>query len=1064
MRRRHCLSATLLAALTLLPVTLAAQATATLTGQVAGPAGEPLVSAAVHIHGLNLGTLTNEQGRYLVIVPASRVSGQRVTVTASLIGHTSQSHTVTLDPGTITLNFILSEDPLKLSEIVVTGQGTQQERRKLGVAISSVGGDQVQSSQEANVVAALAGKAPNVQVTSSSGDPGSSAYIRIRGAASIVAGTQPLFVVDGTPITNATNYVEGSTGGTIVSNRAIDLNPEDIANIEILKGAAAAALYGSRAANGVVLITTKTGRPGSSRVTFKSSAAFDEVSATVPLQMSYGQGLVDLDDLTSNISPTSSVTWGPQLSGSTPVYDHATEMYRTGHRYENNLTWSGGSERTTYYLSVGRLDHGGVITGPQKYDRTTVRLKGTHAFSDVLRIGGNFAYTDGLGDFVQQGSNISGIQLGALRTPPEFNNLPYMDPETGLHRSYRYPNPTVLATGRGYDNPFWIANEILNSAKVGRAFGNITATYEPMPWLSFNLVAGGDYANDERQTLFPKSSSNYPDGAVLRANFVNKVYDETLTATARRTLLDWMDATVTLGQNMNQAEYIRYQVDGSQLIWGTDQLDFSVSKDPNEYRETVRTDGWFSQLQLDMLNQLTLTGNFRWDGSNTFGAGTSSRFFYPGVSASWRFTQLNDFNGLLSFGRVRASWGVTGRQPPPFSNVSAYTTGAVGWDGYLDMGLQSIYMGNEGVYSQGRLGNDAIKPERETEFETGVDLAFLNDRVSVGVTYYDRKTTDAIIGVPVPPSTGYTSKYENVAGWTNKGWEATLDLTPIRRDNFTWTIGGQWSTNTSCVKEMGGANDYGLNGFTDTYTALVKPDEVTGCYQFGVIYGTDFIRFGRGSFVGGQDIDAAYPNAARGTVYIGADGFPVEDPAYRVLGDPNPDWLGSVRTTINLFRTVRIGALVDIKQGGDMWNGTKGALMYFGTHKASEPMHGAGQTVTFDGEGPGAGTPVVLNWDTWTLNGIGSGFTGPAAQFVEDASFVKLREISLSYSVPSRLLRPFGFSTAEITLAGRNLRTWTDYTGIDPESNLTGPSTGRGLDYFNNPQTRSWVVGVSITH
>ncbi len=1062
MNARHCLNAAVLAALTLVPIGLSAQQTATLAGQVTGPDGVPLVAATVEVEGLNFGTLTNDQGRYLITVPASRVQGQDVTVTATMIGHRSQSHTVTLSGGAITLNFILGEDPLKLSEIVVTGQGTRQERAKLGVSISSVGGQELVQSQESNVVAALAGKAPNVEVTSSAGDPGASAYIRIRGASSIVGGTQPLFVVDGTPISNATHGLEGSTAGTVVSNRAIDLNPEDIANIEILKGAAAAALYGSRAANGVVLITTKRGQPGTSRVTYSTSYSFDDVNKTVPLQTSYGQGFVNLDDLTTNISPTSSASWGPKLGPGIPVYDHADEVYRTGHRFENNLTWSGGSERTTYYLSIGRLDHGGVIVGPQKYQRTTVRLKGTHSFSDALRIGGNIAYTDGVGDFVQQGSNISGIQLGALRTPPDFNNLPYIDPVTGLHRSYRYPNPTLLARTRGYDNPFWIANKITNTANVGRAFGNVSAEYTAAPWLSFNLVVGGDYANDERLTTFPKSSSSYPDGAVLRGDFVDKSYDETLTATMNRTLMEGLDATITLGQNLNQSQYQRYQVDGSQLIFGTDQLDFTVSKDPNEYRETIRTDGWFSQVQLDLANQLTLTGNFRLDGSNTFGAGTSSRFFYPGVSASWRFSQMNDFGGLLSFGRLRASYGVTGRQPPPFSNVSAYTTGAFS-DGWLDQGLQSIYLGNEGVFAQGTLGNDAIKPEREKEVEGGIDLAFLQDRISFGLTYYNRETTDAILSVPVPPSTGYFSKYENVAGWTNKGWEATLDLTPIRTDNFSWTIGGQWSTNKSCVKNIGGANDVFLNGFTDTYAALVKPDANGDCYQFGVLFGTDWIRFGRGSQVGGVNIDQAYPNAADGTVYIGADGFPIGDPQYRVLGDPAPDWLASIRTNVTLFQKLRLGALFDFKQGGDVWNGTKGALYYFGTHQGTEAMHGAGEPRVFEGEGPGAGTQVMLNWDTWGYNGPGSGFTGPAVQFVEDGSYVKLRELSVSYDLNAEWLRPLGFSAAQITVAGRNLVTWTDYTGIDPESNLTGPSTGRGLDYFNNPQTRSWVIGASLT-
>ena len=244
-------------------------------------------------------------------------------------------------------------------------------------------------------------------------------------------------------------------------------------------------------------------------------------------------------------------------------------------------------------------------------------------------------------------------------------------------------------------------------------------------------------------------------------------------------------------------------------------------------------------------------------------------------------------------------------------------------------------------------------------------------------------------------------------------------------------------------------------------TDPTRPDDT--CYQWGVFFTDDFVRFGRGEILGGVDIDDAFPNATPGSLYINEDGFPEYDSDLSVTGDPNPDWMAGFRSTFTFFNNLRVSGLLDIRRGQDAWNGTKGALVYYGTHGSTEAMHGAGTPHTFEGFGPGAGREVVLNWNTWTVNGLGSGFTGPSSQFIEDASYMKLREISLSYTLDPEWLRPLGFTAAEVTVAGRNLKTWTDYSGIDPENNLWGNSAGRGIDYFNNPQSRSWVFGFSLT-
>ena len=1076
----------MLVAVALAPVSLLAQEPVVVTGRVTNASGAPENAVSVRIDALSVGTSTVADGSYRLVVPASRVrAGQQVTITASRVGLASSSRQITLNPGAqLTQNFQLGADVLQLEALVATGQGTTQERRAVASTINTVSSQAIENSNESNVVAALAGKAPNVQVTSSSGDPGTGAYITIRGAKTIAGNTQPLFVVDGVPIDNSSNNIESEEWGTQVQNRAADINPNDIESVEILKGAAAAAIYGSRAANGVVLITTKSGRRGSTRVSFKTSYANDEMNRFVPLQTTFGRGRVAASAPTVNTDPNGIRSWGPAIPAGAPRYDHSDELFRTGHMWENNLTLSGGSDRTTYFLSLGNLNHQGVLRGNSEYDRASLRLKGDHNFSDRLRIGGNFAYTRSEGDLIQQGSNTSGVMLGALRTPPDFNNCRspaeggfpgkcYLN-AAGQHFSYRNPNPSTLTSLRGFDNPFWVLNEIRNTSNVGRFIGNVNLEYQALSWLNLSYVFGADYANDSRLTVLPKSSSDYPDGRMIRADLLNEQYDHSLLATANYTLGSSVTGSVTVGQNLNQQEFHQYQVNGFNLIYGTDQLDFTIDREPNEYRSRIRTDGYFVQGTADIADRLFLTGALRMDGSSTFG-GENQRFVYPKLSAAYDFSTLGALDRFLDFGKLRVAYGVAGTQPPVFSNVTGFTTGTFA-DSWLTGGLNTIYNGFEGVVSSSLLGNENVEPERTSEFEAGFDLAFLDSRVALGVTYYDSRTRDAIIGVSIPPSTGFEAFVENAAAFDNKGWEVTLDLNPVQRENFSWTLGFQWATNQGCVRDLAGSEEFSLNGFTGSTSSLVAPERdengnITTCYDYGTLYGFDWVRYGRGLSVGGVAIDTQANRGEDGALYIGADGFPRLDAQARVTGDPNPDWTGSVRSSFTLFNNLQLSGLVDIKHGGEMWNGTRGALYSYGTHADTEPWHGAGQpgvifgTNYFEHEevgGPGAGTAVTLTGDNWGRAGLGNGFNGPMSQFVEDAGYVKLRDITLSYTLEQPFVRRYGFSSIELNASGRNLHTWTNYNGMDPESNLTGQSRGRGLDYFNNPRTRSFVLGVTL--
>ncbi len=1045
-------------ALGAVPAVAVAQDGATVQGTVMSSEGTPLSSATVLIEGLNLGTLSREDGRYSIAVPGARVRGQRVQITARRVGYRAETVPITLTNGVVTQDFRLEVNPLRLGEQVVTGAGTVTTQEKLGVSIDRVDADVIQRANEPNVVNALAAKAPNVLVTSQSGEPGASSYIQIRGAKSIQGTGQPLFVVDGVPIDNTTLSTGSFLASTVSPNRASDINPADIESVEILKGAAAAAIYGARAANGVVLITTKSGRSGQTRFSLRSSFGMDEVTHAVPLQRSFGQGFGGV------ASTTSAYSFGPPISGES--FDHWDEMFENGYTFDNTLTVSGGNERTTFYLSGGRTDQEGTIVGPNNwYDRTTVRVKGTHRLLDNLQVGGNASYVDARGEFIQKGSNISGLLLGALRTPPNFNNQNWLDTLPSgqiLHRSYRVQNPTRVAAPRGYDNPFWVVNRFTNTSDLNRAYGNVNAEYQPLSWLQFRYTFGADYYTDSRLEAQPPSSSNFPTGQLLRADFTNYQWDHNLVGTANWTLNPNVEGTLTLGQNLNSRTFRQLYVTGRNWIATEDplQLDNTIDQEPDEYESVVHTESYFGQATFDLYNQLFLTAAVRNDGFSSF-AQSDRRHWFPKFSAAWTFTEaLKMDNSWLEYGKLRGAWGVAGREPGVYVTLPTFSLGSIqdSWGPFL----RPVQAGNGGTRTGGTLAQPNIKPERTREIEAGLDLGLIRNKVDLGFTYYDSRSEDVIFASPLAPSSGYSTQANNAATITNKGVEITLNARPITTPDLSWDFGVTWSRNRNKVVDLAGFQFIDVNGaFAGAPTTAFEG------YSVGVIRGNDFARCGRGLVIPGVgDIDQLCGGAAAGALFIDVDGFPVLDPNTRVISNPEPDWQSSIRTSLTLFKRLQIAGLLDIREGGTIWNGTKGALYNFGTHKDTEIR---GQQVVF-GEswqpqavaGPGAGTPVVLD-ENW-FAGLGSGFGPVASQFIEDGSFVKLREISVGYTFDQAFVRQrLGLSSIDLRVAGRNLHTWTDYTGIDPETNLAGAETqAQGVDYFNNPQTRSFVFTLTL--
>ena len=1077
--------------------TLSAQSGTTISGTVTNEQGVPLPGATVLIQGTTTGAHTDDAGRYVIVVPANRANGQSAVLVARVIGYSARQVPIVLAAGSnISQSFALVVNPLNLDAVLVTGAGTSTTRERLTTTINTVDSSALtRATNPQNVVSALAGQAPNVEVRTQSGEPGSSASIKIRGAASLSGTNQPLFVVDGQPIDNQTfstqsiangsGTASGADASTVAPNRASDINPADIESIQILKSSAAAAIYGARAANGVVLITTKSGTPGATKYTISSTETFDRVNMPDVLQHTFVQGLNGAAATCGGPDCTvARYSWGPAATAGTPLFDHSNELFDTGLTADNNLQVSGGNDRTTFYASGGLMNQNGYLKGPNnKYNRASIRLKGTQQVNSKLKIGGNLSYVDTRGKYVQKGSNLSGVMLGALRTPPNFDNEDTYLPN-GLQRAYRFPNATSVAAMENavyYDNPFFVLDNPGNRSELGRSVANLTADWTPLEWLSVNETLGADYYNDWRLESLPLTSGGDAVGNVTRNDLNNLEIDHNLIATAKHTFGTNTDLTFTVGQNLNSRRLRQTFAFGEQLIAPTPyNIQNTITPRVQEYRALRHIEAYFGQAELSLFDQLVLNLGLRNDGFSTFGS-ANPRANYPKASAAWTFSNLlnnRDRTGLFSYGKLHVAYGETGKEPPAYAAVTALSsTTFFTLSGFGDA-LKSGINGQGALSTSLIVGNPNLKPERNKETEIGADLAFLNSKIDLSATGYNKKGSDIILSSPINASaTGSNQQVLNAATITNKGLELTLNLHPLQRPDAAWDIGVQYGKNKGNVQSLAGAQfiTYNLEGFNGAIGASAIG------FAPGVIQGADFVRCGRGITnvaVTGlgvvADIDALCGSAPKGALFLGPDGLPVPDATQRIIADPNPKYTMSYSSSMR-WHKLSLSGLLDVRKGGSVWNGTRGVLDFFGTgidtknRTVTNGQYGVNYALKNYPTTAGPGKNVIPfqtpdDWQNWFL-GDGGGFGSVGAQFVEDGSFAKLRELSLTYTLDNQTFRNLtGFSSADIRIAGRNLKTWTKYTGFDPEVNLGGAEfLTQGLDYFINPPTRSFVLSFSLS-
>ena len=1065
-------------------------AQSTIEGTVSDESGNPLVGANVTVDGTSFGAATGVDGDYTINIPSGTIDGNTVVVAASYIGYKSATASVEVPVGgSVNQNFSLAVDAIGLKAVVVTALGFTGNRDEQGSSSVAVAAADMTRSGESLMGNALAAKASNVIVNAVAGDPGASTSIKIRGANTISGASQPLIVVDGMPINNSTVYGGGNNisggrdAGTVQQSRLNDLNANDFESVEVLKGASAAALWGSRAANGVIMIKTKDGDAGKIKMNYKRTMSFDEIHERIPMQTVWGQGR------NGSWSAGYAESWGdyiPDRSGGadevstgahfisedgtftqykvttknskeTFVNSNWDQVFQTGKYTQDDFQVTGGDASKTFLFSYSRLRQDGIIRG-SLYDRDNFRLNTKFRLSDVISMESKASYTYTNSNRIQQSSNVTGVMLGLLRNAPDFDIThykgTYVDGDgieyAGRHRGYR--RHLAERTHPTYNNPLWTTKEQQAGTKVDRFMMTNQMTITPDQNTSVVIRAGIDAWGDDRSWFFPiYSSGNRSSGVFAEDALTNR--EANYDFIVRRNVdLGSISLNVTAGYNWWDRAYNRTSFNISSFLVNTDKQTVNVNtaseaSTVENSKLFIRSGRTYGLLSLSAMNNLFVNVSGVSESHSTI----SDPYFYPALDLAYQFTDM--LGGTpLSFGKLRVAWGQVGVRPSAHRFETLAESG-FSYTSYSDPLDVSLFGGGYRVDDD--KGNPLLKPELKTETEFGMDLRLFDDRLALSFTSYSNLVTDMLINVSKSPSTGYDTQYMNAAEMENKGLELDGSYLLMSDADKAFDLYFNWAQNKNEVLDLAGTEVIYLGSGSVNSVAIVG-------HPVGTLHGT-----------GSQTEDGTVD----GTLILDENGFPQITSLKMVLGDPNPDWRGSLGLNAR-FKGFNMNVLFEHSQGGDYSPRTQWVLRRFGTTaETANRVTLDKDYVNFDGDIIASGETVrgsihnfgggdVLLDETWYRHGIGGGFgDNQAYNFaVKDATFSRIRELSLSYTFTSPAFRDMTkLSSITFRATGRNL--WAKYkelVGIDPATNQPGVANGFGLDYFTNPSTKSYLFTVSV--
>ena len=1070
-------------------------ASAQITGTVSDSNGEPLAGANVVVSGTSYGAAAASDGTYSIDI--SDLAGQTsVSLTASYIGYTSETTEVDISSGSATQNFSLAVDAIGLKAVSVTALGFEADRDKQGSTSSSVTAADMTRSGEALVANSLAAKASNVIVNSVSGDAGAGTSIKIRGSNTISGASQPLIVVDGMPINNSQIYGNSSRfGGVSQQSRLNDLNANDIKSVEVLKGASAASLWGSKAANGVIVIQTKDGSMGKMKMNYKRTQSYDVIHDRLEMQTTYGQGRsgkwgvyaeswgdkiaeraggADAVDeskayFVSEDGQFTQYTITQKNSKETYVDKNFDQVFRTGKYVQDDFQISGGDKSKTYLFSYSRLNQDGIIRN-SFYDRDNIRLNTKFKLSPNITMSSKVGYTYSSSNRLQRGSNVSGVMLGFLRTPADFDNEYYKGSYwsggteyTGRHRAYRrYVGGS--STNPIYNNPGWTINEQKNLTRVNRVIMSNEMTYTPFEGSEVVLRQGLDTFTDNRESYYPigTAGSSRNSGAFDLARISNRETNYDIIARQNLEVSSALSMVATLGFNTNDRVYSRSSsfIDGFLVNSDKFTTNLNTASDASSVdngRLFLRSNRFYGVLSVDALDQIFVNLSLANEQHSTI----SDAYSYPAMDVAYQATDLvRGFAPFVSFAKLRVAWGKVGVRPGAHAFETLAESG-FGYSAYSDP--VSVGQWGGGYRVDNNKGNDKLKPEVKTETEFGADLRFFDDKFSFGFTYYSNEINDMLISRTLSPTSGFSSQYANAASMTNKGIEIDGSWNVMNNQSSSLDLNFNWATNENLVQDLAGTKVLNLAVGNVTSVALAPTTDADGNvtkYPIGTLWGT-----------GSQTENGKWD----GKLILDENGFPQLTTSLIALGNPNPDWRGTVGVNAR-WNNFSFNMLFEHSQGGRYAPRTQWVLRRFGTTTETDnevtltkdlknvkgSVIPAGTTVRGFIEDFGGGD--VLLDEVWFRQSIGGGFgNNQAYNFAtKDATFSRIRELSLSYSMNNEMLQAAGLSNVTITGTARNLFAWyKELKGVDPGVHVGGIQTGSGLDYFANPSTKSFLFSVS---
>ncbi len=1022
------------------------------TGKVVSKTdGSGLPGVNVILKGTTDGTTTDIDGNYKMSVPSA--GG---TLVFSFIGMTTQEVEI---GSRAVIDVTMSEDATQLTEVVVTAMGIEREKKELGYAVTTVDGGDLTKARSSNVLQSLSGRVAGVRVNSSSGTAGGSVNIQIRGANSISGTGSPLFVVDGSPISNSSfngtrNEIIG--GGADVGNRAADLNPDDIESITVLKGASAVALYGQRARDGVVQIVTKKGNRGDVSVDINSSIRASKPFRLPDFQNEYSTG--DYGVFESNnfqngwgpkISTTSGETYNqfPYNGTDTPLQaypDNVKDFFETGLTLINNVAIGSRTESADIRMSLTNLKEQGIVPG-NEIERNTLSFNGGTNLTKKIstRAVVNYVRTEGL-NRPRQGSNNPARSIAGIYSIPRTTDVNL------LKNNLVDENGAVIGIdGNGTsNNPYWTVEKNPFNNQVDRVFGNTSISYKPNNWLDFMGRIGTDVFREFRRGIIAKGTKGRVNGQFEDRDIYRRETNFDFIATANRDITEDIGLTGMLGYNVNQIKEERTRLVANDLgVSGVYNPANALNTNNERFERIRRLFGVYFDLGFSYKEYLFLNVTGRNDWSSTLPKQNNS-FFYPGVSSSFIASDAFELPSFISYAKFRASWASVGSDELPYQLDFLF-------EPLSDIFTQ--FVANNTFPHGGQLGyegpdvlpaGNSLEPQIQKTIEVGTELQFLEGRVGLDFTYYRTNTSNQIVGIQVAQSTGFDQVRKNVGEVQNSGIEILLSGKPISTGDLEWEVLANFTRNRQKVLELApGLDDLALTSGFSGLSIRAAPGEAFG------LYGAGWERSPNGDVV----ISASTGERVRGD--------------RTNLGNINPDWQLGVENKVT-YKGFTLSALVDVSQGGVLWSGTINGLRSSGL--VEETLENRGRIFIDKGVNKITAndgsvsyventTPVRSMQDFWDNYNDGSNTEGA----IFDASYIKLREISLSYQLPSSMLDNLFINRMSVGIEARNLLLIdSNVPHIDPEASFFGPSLVGGqanVEFWSVPSTTSIGGNIRIS-